>query len=155
MIAAFSVDVDDGTAWRSKNSFCCLSMLLRKSSAIFSLTSTAALVGLGSGSPVELSFDGVGLFRRGWTWLLAGASAELAARQQRVVDAIACCRRRAASTASPKLAAPLLTRARVSLGQLPVAVAAVFDVLPLNARLDHAALVNSATGEVCTLPTLP
>ena len=37
---------------------------------------TAALVELGDGAPVDLSFDGVGLFRRGRTWLLAGVGAE-------------------------------------------------------------------------------
>jgi hypothetical protein len=31
----------------------------------------------------------------------------------------------------------------------------VFDVLPLEATLDHAALVNSATGDVHLLPALP
>jgi hypothetical protein len=31
----------------------------------------------------------------------------------------------------------------------------VFDVLPLRATLDHAALVNSATGEVVPLAWMP
>ena len=75
-----------GAAGTPSAAFPCCCASLRRS---FSRSSTAALVGLGSGSPVELSFDGVGLFRRGWTWLLAGASAELAARQQRVIDAVA------------------------------------------------------------------
>lgn len=44
---------------------------------------------------------------------------------------------------------------RATLAQLPVVVAAVFDVLPLQARLDRAALVNSATGEVTSLRALP
>jgi hypothetical protein len=34
---------------------------------------TAALSGLDAGEPVDLSFDGIGLFRRGRAWLLAGA----------------------------------------------------------------------------------
>jgi hypothetical protein len=41
------------------------------------------------------------------------------------------------------------------LAQLPVVVAAAMDVLPLRGRLDHAALVNSATGEMVALPALP
>jgi hypothetical protein len=31
----------------------------------------------------------------------------------------------------------------------------VYDVLPLRARLDSAALINSATGELWPLETLP
>ncbi|MGH3562108.1 MAG: 2'-5' RNA ligase family protein, partial [Mycobacterium sp.] len=46
---------------------------------------TAAVAGLGGGTAVELCFDGVGLFRRGRTWLVAGVSADFVARQQRVV----------------------------------------------------------------------
>ncbi|PQM48811.1 hypothetical protein C1Y40_00979 [Mycobacterium talmoniae] len=49
---------------------------------------TAALAALDDGSPVQANFDGVGLFRRGRTWLVAGVSAELMARQQRVVEAV-------------------------------------------------------------------
>jgi hypothetical protein len=47
-----------------------------------------ALAAIGGGEPVELSFEGVGLFRRGRTWLVAGVSADFVARQQRVVEAI-------------------------------------------------------------------
>jgi hypothetical protein len=49
---------------------------------------TAALAELDDGAPVELSFDGVGLFRRGRTWLVAGVSADFVARQARVVEAV-------------------------------------------------------------------
>jgi len=44
---------------------------------------------------------------------------------------------------------------RVTLDQLPRVVASVMDVLPLQARLDRAALVNSATGEVSRLAEMP
>ena len=37
---------------------------------------------------------------------------------------------------------------RASLVQLPVLAAVVYDVLPLEARLDRIALIDSATGEV-------
>ena len=54
------------------------------------------------------------------------------------------------------LAAALLAEApRATLAQLPLVVAAVLDVLPLRARLDRAALVNSATGEISPLAGLP
>ena len=44
---------------------------------------------------------------------------------------------------------------RAPLAQLPVLAAAVYEVLPLHARLDRAALINSATGELWPLETLP
>ena len=44
---------------------------------------------------------------------------------------------------------------RATLAQLPVVAAAVMDVLPLRGRLDRAALINSATGEVHPLAALP
>ncbi len=44
---------------------------------------------------------------------------------------------------------------RAPLAQLPVLAAAVYDVLPLHARLDRAALINSATGELWPPETLP
>jgi hypothetical protein len=49
---------------------------------------STALLGIGGLHPVELSFDGVGLFRRGRAWLLAGGSADLHAGQERVVEVI-------------------------------------------------------------------
>jgi hypothetical protein len=49
---------------------------------------TTALSGLDAGEPVGLRFDGIGLFRRGRAWLLAGAAAGLATRQERAAAAI-------------------------------------------------------------------
>jgi len=49
---------------------------------------TAALSGLDAGEPVELSFDGIGLFRRGRAWLLSGVTLDLARRQELVVAAV-------------------------------------------------------------------
>jgi 2'-5' RNA ligase superfamily len=119
-------------------------------------TVAAAVVGLGAGPPVELLFDGVGLFRRGRTWLVAGVSADFVARQQRVVDAVAATGAALHKHYYPGTWLPHCSLApRVSLAQLPTVAAAVFDVLPLPARLDHAALINSATGEVFPLPALP
>jgi 2'-5' RNA ligase len=117
---------------------------------------TEALAALDPGSPVRLSFDGVGFFRRGRTWLLAGVSAEMAARQQRVIDAVTSAGAELHKHYRPGVWVPHCSLApRVQLAQLPEGVSAAFDVLPLNTTLDHAALVNSATGEVQPLPTLP
>jgi 2'-5' RNA ligase len=115
-----------------------------------------ALAGIDDGEPVELSFDGIGLFRRGRTWLVAGVSADFVARQQRVVEAVTATGAELHKHYRPGLWLPHCSLApRATLAQLPVVVSAVMDVLPLRARLDRAALVNSATGDVSPLPALP
>ena len=117
---------------------------------------TDALAAIGGGEQVELSFDGVGLFRRGRTWLLAGVSADVVSRQQLVVEAVTATGAELHKHYRPGIWLPHCSLApRATLAQLPLVVAAVMDVLPLRARLDRAALVNSATGEVFPLPALP
>nr|PZN25527.1 MAG: 2'-5' RNA ligase [Mycolicibacterium hassiacum] len=116
----------------------------------------AALEDLQCGAPVELSFDGMGLFRRGRVWLVAGVGADLAARQQRVVEAVTATGADLHQHYRPGVWIPHCSLApRATLAQLPDVAAAVMDVLPLPARLDRAALVNSSTGEVRPLATLP
>jgi 2'-5' RNA ligase len=117
---------------------------------------TAAMGGLAEGGAVELCFDGVGLFRRGRVWLVAGVSADLVARQQRVVQVVTAAGAELHKHYRPGTWLPHCSLApRATLTQLPLVAAAVFDVVPLRARLNRAALVNSATGEVCPLPSLP
>ena len=117
---------------------------------------TAALARLNGGEPVQLSFDGIGVFRRGRTWLVAGVSAEFVARQERVVDAVTATGAELHKHYRPGIWLPHCSLApRATLAQLPDVVAALLDVLPLQARLDRAALVNSATGELSPLPVLP
>jgi hypothetical protein len=117
---------------------------------------TAALAGLEAGEPVELRFDGIGMFRRGRAWLLAGVGSDLALRQERVVAAVTATgadlhKHYVCGTWLPHCSlAP-----RVPLARLPVLAAGVYDVLPMPARLDRAALIDSATGELWPLPTLP
>jgi 2'-5' RNA ligase len=115
---------------------------------------TAAVSRLDAGEPVDLSFDGIGLFRRGRAWLLARTAADPAARQERVAAAVA-----GADLHKHYLPGAWLPHCslapRAPLAQLPVLAAAVYDVLPLHARLDRAALINSATGELWPLETLP
>ena len=115
-----------------------------------------ALAGIDGGEPVELSFDGIGLFRRGRTWLVAGVSADFVARQERVVEAVTATGAELHKHYRPGTWLPHCSLApRATLAQLPTVVAAVMDVLPLRARLDRAALVNSSTGEVSPLAHLP
>jgi hypothetical protein len=111
---------------------------------------------LDAGEPVDLSFDGIGLFRRGRAWLLAGTAADLAARQERVAAAVTAAGAELHKHYLPGAWLPHCSLApRASLAQLPVLAAAVYDVLPLRARLDRAALINSATGDLWPLETLP
>jgi hypothetical protein len=115
-----------------------------------------ALGGIDGGEPVELSFDGLGLFRRGRTWLVAGVSADFVARQERVVDAVTATGAELHKHYRPGIWLPHCSLApRATQAQLPVVTAAVMDVLPLRGRLDRAALINSATGEVSPLAVLP
>jgi len=110
---------------------------------------SAALLGVGGLPPVELSFDGVGLFRRGRAWLLAGGSVELHARQERIVEAITATGAELHQHYRPGRWLPHCSVApRAPLTKLSVLAAAVYDVLPLDARLDQVALVDSATGEL-------
>jgi hypothetical protein len=117
---------------------------------------TAAVSSLGGGDPVELSFDGVGLFRRGRAWVLAGVTSEFVARQERVVSAVLATGADLHKHYQRGMWVPHCSVApRASLAQLPALTATVYDVLPLRARLDHAALVNSATGGIWPLATMP
>ncbi len=117
---------------------------------------SAALGELDGGGPVELSFDGIGLFRRGRSWLLAGVPADLVGRQERVVAAVTATGADLHKHYVPGTWLPHCSLApRASLAQLPVLAAAVYDVLPLPARLDRAALIDSGTGEQWPLDTLP
>jgi hypothetical protein len=119
-------------------------------------TVTAAVATLGAGPPVELTFDGVGLFRRGRTWLVAGAGADFVARQQRVVEAVVATGAELHKHYVPGTWLPHCSLApRVTLTQLSLVASAVLDVIPLRAKLEHAALIDSATGDRSPLAALP
>jgi 2'-5' RNA ligase len=120
------------------------------------VTVTDALAQLDAGEPVALSFDGLGLFRRGRAWLLAGVAADLAARQERVVSAVTCTGAELHKHYVPGRWLPHCSLApRATLAQLPILAASVYDVLPLSARLNRAALIDSSTGDMWPLATLP
>lgn len=116
----------------------------------------SALSAIEPGQPVEVTFDGVGLFRRGRVWLLPGVTVDLVTRQHRVVQAVTSAGAELHKHYRPGVWLPHCSLApRSRLNQLPEAVGPVFDTLPLRARLDRAALVNSATGRIRPLPALP
>ncbi|TFV60904.1 2'-5' RNA ligase family protein [Mycobacterium sp. PS03-16] len=105
---------------------------------------------------VALHFDGVGLFRRGRVWLVAGVRAEFVARQERVVDAVTATGADLHKHYRPGVWIPHCSVAtRATLEQLPAVAAALYDVLPMQVTLDRSALVDSSTGEVTPLAALP
>ena len=105
---------------------------------------------------MDLSFDGVGLFRRGRAWLLAGVPGDVVRRQEQVVAAVTATGAELHTHYVPGTWLPHCSLApRAPLAQLPVLAATVYDVLPLPARAVHAALIDSATGQRWPLPNLP
>ena len=83
-------------------------------------------------------------------------SADLATRQERVAAAVTATTAEPHKHYVPGMWLPYCSLApRAPLAQLPVLAAAVYDVLPLHARLDRAPLINSATGELWPMTTLP
>ena len=114
------------------------------------------LDGLPHGGPVELSFDALGTFRRGRSWLAPALPAEVFGRQERVACALAAAGMDLHLHYVPGSWVPHCTLApRVRTADLPELAAAVYEVLPLPARADRAALIDSSTGERWGLPYLP
>ncbi|OHV42111.1 2'-5' RNA ligase [Parafrankia soli] len=116
----------------------------------------AAIEALPDRGPMEITFDALGAFRRGRISLIPAGQAGLVGRQQEAVRAV-----RATGAFIhqhyeidrwlPHCA--LVPRAR--LAQLPVAAATVYDVLPLAARISQAALIDSTTGQIWPLASIP
>lgn len=105
---------------------------------------------------IELSFDGLGTFRRGRLWLAPAVTGELIQRQERTADAVSATGADLHDHYRPGWWLPHCTiAARMPLTVLPVAAAAVYDILPLPARADRAALIDSGTGEQWPLPHVP
>jgi 2'-5' RNA ligase len=111
---------------------------------------------LPSGEPVELHFDALGTFRRGRSWLVPAVSSDVLLRQEQVVAATTAAGADLHRNYVPGVWIPHCTLApRVPLTALPVLAATVYDVLPLRATADHAALIDSGTGRVYPLADLP
>jgi 2'-5' RNA ligase len=116
-------------------------------------TVRGALTGLPAGSPTPVRFDALGMFRRSRCWLGLAPSVDLLRRQRAVVDAVRHTRATVHRSYEPDAWVPHLTLApRLHLAQLPVVARHAFEVLPVDATLDRAALVDTATGAVHPLP---
>lgn len=106
--------------------------------------------------PSTLRFDALGMFRRSRPWLVPGLTRDIAARQERVVEAVESAGADLHAHYRPGVWVPHCTLApRARLEELPLVAAAVYEVLPLVATVDGAALVDSSTGEMWPLPHIP
>lgn len=115
-----------------------------------------AVTALPDAGPIQLHLDGVGLFRRGRCWLIPAVTSGLATRQERVVAAVESTGAELHRHYRPGLWVPHCTLApRVPLAAMRDVVAVVYDVLPMRAQVDRAALIDSATGQVWPLPHVP
>jgi len=115
-----------------------------------------AVEALPDAGPVDLHLDALGTFRRGRAWLIPAVTSEVLRRQEHVVAAVTATGADLHRNYVPGVWVPHLTVApRVPLVALPVLAAAVYDVLPLRATADRAALVDSGTGQVWPLPHVP
>ncbi len=115
-----------------------------------------AVAALPPGGPVPLHFDAIGLFRRGRACLVPAVTADVMARHAGVVDAVLATGADLHRHYAPGRWVPhcsLATRSRTA--DLPALASVVHDVLPVDAVADHAALVDSATGERWPLTGVP
>jgi hypothetical protein len=107
-----------------------------------------AVAQLPEGAPLTLHFDAVAWFRRGRGALVPAGTADLIARQQSVVEAVTGTGAELHHHYRPGrwiAHTSIATRApRAQAGEL---AAAAYEVLPLEATADRAAVVDSSTGQ--------
>lgn len=115
-----------------------------------------ALAALPAAEPFAMSFHGTLAFPRGRVALAPAVTADLAARQVRVVTALEATgaelhRNYVAGQWVPHVS--VATRAQGA--KLATVAKAITDALPLTVHVDRAALVDSATGQTWRLPHIP
>ncbi|RPF20933.1 2'-5' RNA ligase family protein [Myceligenerans xiligouense] len=116
----------------------------------------AALEALPHAGPVTIRFDAVAAFRRGRMSLIPAVTTALAARQERVVEALGATEDELHRHYVPGDWTPHVTVAtRVRLEQTPLVLEAAYEILPLTGTLTHAALVDAGTGTVHPLTVVP
>lgn len=106
--------------------------------------------------PMVLHFDALGMFRRSRTWLVPAVTSDIAARQERVVEALESTGAELHQHYRPGVWVPHCTLApRTTLEHLPTIAQTVYDVLPLVTTADRAALIDTTTGRQYPLDILP
>lgn len=115
----------------------------------------ATLSALPAADAIPLHFDALGTFRRSRCWLAPAVSASLIERQEAVVTALLTSGAELHRHYLPGAWLPHLTLApRLHLQDLPTVAAEVYAVLPLSARAERVALVDTSNGAVHDLPHL-
>jgi hypothetical protein len=115
----------------------------------------AALATLPVQQPEDVVLDALGMFRRSRCWLGLAPTEAVVRRQQATVAAVRAVGARVHRSYEPGAWVPHLTLApRLHLDQLPVVARHVFEVLPVAATIERAALVDTTTGKVHPLPHL-
>jgi 2'-5' RNA ligase len=106
--------------------------------------------------PTFVAVQGTVVFPRGRGALACSASAKLAARQERVVDAL---RETGADLhrhyEHGRWVPHVSVATSASNTTLPVVVNTVSDILPINLTTERAALIDTSTGQQWPLPTVP
>jgi hypothetical protein len=116
----------------------------------------ATLTALPDAGPVEVAVQGTVSFPRGRAALACSVTSATAARQECAVAALRATGADLHRHYEPGHWVPHVSVATgLSAAQLPLAVTAVTDVLPLTIRCDHAALVDTADGRRWPLPGIP
>jgi hypothetical protein len=116
----------------------------------------AAAAALPDAGAIDVSVQGSVVFPRGRVSLACSVSADLAARQERAVEAL-----RATGAdlhwhyATGRWVPHVSVATGAAADQLPVVTSAVSDVLPLPLHADRAALIDSSTGQLWPLDGVP
>lgn len=116
----------------------------------------AAVEALPDAGPATVRFDAVAAFRRGILNLIPAVTTTLAARQERLVEALGATDDELHMHYVPGTWIPHVTVApRVRLDQTPLVLEAAYEILPLTGTLTHAALIDAGTGTVHPLTVVP
>lgn len=116
----------------------------------------AALESLPDAGPTTVRFDAIAAFRRGRMNLVPAVTSTLAARQERVVEALGATEDELHKHYVPGVWTPHVTvGTRVRLEQTPLVLEAAYEILPLTGTLTRAALVDAGSGAVHPLRTIP
>lgn len=116
----------------------------------------AALADVPHEGPLEIGLHGMLVFPRGRAALAPAVTGDVVRRQRHVVDAVTATGADLHRNYEPGRWVPHVSVATSARGsQLSTVANAIADVLPMTVRVDRAALIDGATGEVWLLPHIP
>lgn len=116
----------------------------------------AAIEALPDAGPTNVQLDAVAAFRRGRMSLIPAVTSHLAARQERIVEALGASEDELHRHYVPGIWTPHVTVAtRARLEQTPLVLEAAYEIVPLTGTITHAALVDAGTGTVHPLVIVP